>query len=142
MLYYCTNTHTPNANPRTLFQAYIAAGQRLKIYQLDISLQGSTPATAPVLMDWIIQTTAGTASSLTAQKQDRGIGETIQGSFTKDFTAEPTAGATLIPFSLHQQATWPQRMPFEIIVKGDERVGLRYRSSTYVPVTYTVYVEE
>ncbi len=142
MRYYCYNTVTPNANPRTLFHVLAPTNHRITIWGLDIGMKGSTPATAPVPLDWCIQSTAGTGSALAPQYQDRGIDDAKLATLTKDFTAEPTFGAILIEFPMHQQAVVLWRPPYPIIVKGGERVGLRYKSATFVPVTFTIYVEE
>ena len=142
MRYYVSNTLTPNTNPRTLLQIAAPTNQRVRIIAAEIGMAGSTPATPPVLFDWCIQNTAGTASAATVQYQDRGIDETKLATVLKDFTTEPTLVATLIVFPVHQQGTYPWRPPWPIIVKGAERVGFRYRSGNFVPVTFTVYVEE
>lgn len=142
MRYYAYDTHTPDANPRTLFQVLAPANQRITIYGGDFSLGGADPSTAPVLFDWLIQTTAGTASALTPQYQDRGIAETKLATLQKDFTAEPTAGSILIYFTIHQQGTYLWRPVFPIVVGGSERIGLRYRSATFVAVTFTLFIEE
>lgn len=142
MKYYVYNTLTPNNNPRTLLQISAPTNQRVRIVGAEIGLGGSTPASPAVLFDWCIQNTAGTSSAATPQYQDRGIDETRLATLAKDFTTEPTLVATLIGFPIHQQGTYPWRPPFPIIVKGAERVGLRYRSGNFVPVTFTVYIEE
>lgn len=142
MRYYAYNLHTPNANPRTLFQVLAPANQRITIHGGDFGLGGSDPSTAPVLFDWLLQTTAGTASALTPQYQDRGIAETKLATLQKDFTAEPTASSILIYFTIHQQGTYLWRPVFPIVVGGGERVGLRYNSATFVAVTFTLFIEE
>lgn len=142
MRYYLTDTVTPTSNPQTLFQVAAPTNQTVRILGADISLQGSTPATAPTPLDWIIQTTAGTGSAATGQLEDRGGDDSIRSTMLTDFTAEPTAGSILIEFAIHQQGTAFWRPPFPIKVKGSERVGLRYKSGVYVPVVLTVYLEE
>lgn len=140
--YYAQITKTPTKNPHTLFQVSVPSGQKVQILGADFGFQGATPATTPIPMAWLIQTSAGTASTLTPQKQDRGVDETVQASLLKDFTVEPTAGNVLINLSVHQQAAWPWRPAFPIVVKGGERVGLRYGSGTFVPVSITIYLKE
>lgn len=142
LTFYAQDQVTPIVNPQTLFQVSVPTGQRVRITGADITLQGSTPASTPIPFEWLIQTSAGTASSLTPQKEDRGADETIQATLLKTFTQEPTAGAVLIQFSLHQQASGLWRPPRPMIVKGGERVGLRYSSGTFVPVSFTIYLEE
>jgi hypothetical protein len=142
MEFTAVKTKLPDANPRTLFQALAPAQTRVHIFGAEIGLRGSTPATTGIWFDWLIQTSAGTSSELTGQKRDRGADESIQTTLYQDFTAEPTAGAVLINFSIHQQSQYPWRPSFPIIVKGGERVGLRYKSATYVEVVLTIYMEE
>ncbi len=60
----------------------------------------------------------------------------------KNFTTEPTLGSQIMEISIHQQGTFPWRPPFPIMVAGGERVGLRYRSGTFVNVSFTVYLTE
>lgn len=146
MRYYAYDSLTPDngATPlRTLFQVLAPANHRVTIYGADISLGGADPSTAPVLFDWLIQTSAGTSAGLTPQYQDRGIVETKLATLLKTFTgAEPTGPTTLIYFTCHQQGTYLWRPMFPIVVGGGERVGLRYNSATFVAVTFTVFIEE
>ena len=148
MRYYTYDSLTPDngATPlRTLFQVVAPANQRVKIYGADFSLGGADASTQPVLFDWLLQTSAGTSAGLTPQYQDRQTvpKQTYQATLLKTFTgAEPTGPTTLIYFTCHQQGTYLWRPLFPIWVGGGERVGLRYNSSTFVAVTFTVYIEE
>ncbi len=142
MKYTLIDTVTPTANPQTLFQVLAPTNQNVRIHGVDLTLQGSTPASAPIPFDWLIQTTAGTGSTATAQKQDRGQDDSIRAGLQTDFTSEPTAASVLIVFSVHQQASAFWRPPFPIIAKGSERLALRYKSATFVPLSFTVYLEE
>lgn len=144
MRYYAYQVVTPNANPRTLFQVGAPANQRVLIHGGDFSLAGSDPSTVPVLFDWLLQDDAGTASGLTQQYQDRQTSplQTVQATLQHTATVEPTPNSILIYFTIHQQGTYLWRPVFPIWVGGGEFVGLRYRSSTYVDVTFTLYIEE
>lgn len=142
MFYTAPHTVTPTANPQTLLQIYAPTNQRIKVHGLDIGFRGSTPASAPIPLDWLVQGSAGTASSLSPQKQDRGLDASIQGTLTVNFTSEPSSSNVLVTFPLHPQTTALWRPPFPLIVKGGERVGLRWNSGVYVPVTFTLYLEE
>lgn len=143
MIYTATVSHLPTASPRTLIQIRPPDNQRVKIIGADIGLQGSQPASTPIRLDWIVQTTAGTASSLTGQKQDRGADETIEAKLFKDFTVEPSPAAfPIAEISLHQQHSIPWYPPRPLIVKGGERVGLRYISGVFVNVSVTLHLEE
>jgi len=143
-------SRTPARNPETLFQLIAAANHRVTILGADVSLQGSTPGTAPVVFQFLIQTDAGTPgtspTTLTPQKNDRGYDETIQTTFSAfDGTGSPAnpAGTTKIAeFSLHEQGLFPWRPPFPFVVKGGERIGLNYARASFVPVSVTLYCEE
>ena len=145
--FYLAVSVTPGVNPETLVQIEAAANHRIEVLGMDIGLGGSTPATTPIPLDWIIQTNGGTnPTALTAQKQDRGYDETITGTFQGydgGTAVEPTDdGAILCALSLHQQGFLPWRPPFPLVAKGAERIGLRYKSATAVAVNLTLYCRQ
>jgi len=142
MLFTATHVHVPNADPRTLLQIHAPQDEEIKILRGEITLQGSQPASTPILFDWVIQSTAGTATTLTPQKNDRGQDEEIKCKLWKDFTGEPSAGDTVWQGFIHQQGAWPWTPAFPLKVKGGERLGLRYRSGTFVAVSFTFYLAE
>jgi len=142
MKFYVTETKTPTSNPQTLIQVLAPTNTRVRILGAEIGLRGSTPATTPIAFDWVIQTSAGTSTAITGQKRDRGCDESIRATILTDFSAEPTGTTQVVTFSMHQQAMYPWRPRIPILVKGGERVGLRYRSATYVETVLTLYVEE
>ena len=142
LIFTAVNSLQPDVNPRTLFQVRPPDDQRVTIYGAEICLQGASPASTPVLFDWVIQTTAGVASVLTGVKQDRGVSEGIQAKMQKNFTGEPTAGSQIAAFSIHQQGTIPWTPRFPLNVGGGERVGLRYRSGEFVNLTFTIHMSE
>jgi len=150
-------SRTPKSNPETLFQLVAAANHRVTILGADISLQGNTPANAPVVFQWFIQTDAGVfgtdPTTLTPQKNDRGYDEAIQTTFnaydgesggppaTPDAT-EPTGTTKIAEFSIHEQGIFPWTPRFSFVVKGGERVGFKYARATFVPVSVTLYCTE
>jgi len=142
MLFTGTNQHVPNASPRTLCQIHAPQDEQVKILGADITLQGSQPASTPILLQWVTQATAGNATSLTPQKNDRGSTEAVKSKLFKEFTAEPTTGVVLWQGYLHQQGSWPWVPRFKVLVNGGERVGLVWNSGTFVPVSFTIYFEE
>jgi len=136
-------TCTPAANPTTIFQVLAGSAVYVHITGIDLSLRGASPATAPVPFDWVVQSTAGTMTSQTPVRQDRGLTKTISSTCTVNATVEPGGNTpTIWVCSLHQQATLYWRPVFPIRLEPSERVGLRYRSSTYVEVAFTIYLEE
>lgn len=135
--------HTPNANPRTLFQVVAPASQRLLLLGIELMPLGATAATAPIPFDVVRQTTAGTASSLSAVKTAPDAAESVQATAQQTFTAEPTLGESKFQFSLHQQGSRLWTPPSgAIVIAGGERWGLRYLSSTFVQVKVQAFFEE
>ncbi len=142
-------SYTPDANPETIMQILAGTNHRVVIAGADISLQGTTPSNAPVIFDFLVQTTAGTAGSgattVAEVLQDRGQDEDPELTITcydGSGAAEPTASSVIAEFSIHEQGTFPWRPEKPIIVKTAERVGLRYKRATFVAVSVTLYCEE
>lgn len=148
--FYLTSSVTTGdlANPRTLVQIQAAADHRITILGLDIGLQGATPATTSVPIDFVIQTGSGTGgAAVVPQKVDRGYDESILGTFLEfgSGDTEPTLDSPakiLIEWSIHQQGHAFYRPPRPIVIKGGERVGLRYKSGTSVAVSWTLHCEQ
>lgn len=134
-----TTAIQPTINPQTVLQVYSPQDMVVQIARLEFGLQGSAPATVPITFDWIIQTSAGTATELKPTKTYRGADEAIQTKLYKDFTKEPTEGSQLISFGIHQQGSLFWEPPVELLVMGGERVGLRYKSSNFVNMILTIY---
>ncbi len=158
--YYVTDSQTPaRADPQTLVQVLAAASHRIVIPAVDIGFEDDDPATTPFVLEWLLQTDAGTnGTSVTPQKGDRGYDESIQGTFleyqTNAGAAEPTSSGTspaypedvLAAISLHRQASIMWVPAFPIIVKGGERVALRLSGhggvGNTIVVAFTLYCEE
>lgn len=142
--YTATFAVTPAANPRTLVQVYAATGRPVNIMGMDIALRGSTPATAPIPFDFVVQTSAGVGTTLATVLNDRGLDDSPSSTVTATYTTEPTGTTQIIVLGFHQQSAAFWRPPFghELIVKGEERVGFRYRSGSYVETTVTLYLQE
>jgi len=86
----------------------------------------SSPGTVAPEVDLLIQTTAGTMSSATPQKEDQRISDSIQTTAQKTATAEPTAGAVLRRY-MTQPGGFEIRFSEddEIRLAGATRLGLR-----------------
>lgn len=138
-------TVTPSNNPETIAQFLAPTNQRVKLTAIEVIPLGSTGATAPITWGLAIQDGAGTSAddSSSLQKTPPLADETIQTTVRKTFTAEPSGNSYIHTFGSHQQAprTW---MPPDgaIVIEGGDRVGLRYRSATFVNATYRFHLEE
>lgn len=145
MLYTVIETINTTSTPQTLVQILAPSSQRVYVRGLMIALQGSTPASAPINFDWVVQTSLGTGTPVTEVLVDRGQDDNKRATINTDYTVEPNLGTSFIGFSLHQQGTWPWQTPnreFDPMAKGNERIALRYLSATKVQVTITLYIEE
>jgi hypothetical protein len=138
-------TVTPDEDPWTICQFVAAANQRAVLQSVELSPLGSTGASAPLDFEVGVQTTAGDLSAGSFQATVPTPSETIQTSviYKTSGDAEPAATTVLETFSLHQQATmrwYPQAG--EIIIEGGTRLGLLYKSSTYVAMQVCCKLEE
>lgn len=147
--YTLVRSRTPVVNPETLFQLVAASNHRIEVLGMDISCQGNTPANAPPVFDLLTQSDAGNSgtspTTLTPQLVDRGQDETIQGAaaaYDGSSPTEPTPGVRIWEESIHEQGTLQWRPPRPFVVKGGERIGLRYKRATFVAVSVTIYCEE
>lgn len=146
---YIAEGITPDADPRTLAQFEVAAGDRVVLHSIEVDPLGSLGASPPLEFDLIKQTTDGTSDDDTAaiEKMDPVFSEAIGLKVRKNFSgAEPTSsGNPKYRFSIHQTGSrlWvPQNVYREIIMQGAERWGLRYVQSSYYDVSLTFHLEE
>src|SRR5262245_36182866 len=89
---------------KTMLQLLAAANQAVKVGELSMSFNGTSNTNAPIYVEAVKQTSAGTMSASTLQKDDAGRAETIQTTGTNTATIEPTdAGAVLVTEYVHPQ---------------------------------------
>lgn len=126
----------------TLAQLIAATNQRVKVERIRISGKGTLNTDAPVLIEILKQTTAGTSSSLTLNKLNDNDGETLQTTALQTFTVEPTAGNIKAGQYVHPQASYDFVFPpgRELWIKGGERLGIRANTPTQA-TTYAVSIE-
>ena len=89
--------------------------------------RGISNTQAPGLVEFLRQTTAGTASALTARKKQPSRTETLQATAQEDFTVEPTSTDVVRNHTVHPQTDLEIRDGFgnEMEVEGGGRLGLR-----------------
>lgn len=111
----------------TLLQIVAPTNQRLKIREWSVSFDGTSNTAAPIKVEVVRQTTAGTMSALTLVKNDASQSETIQSSAQHTASAEPTTTDVMKSELVHPQQGFCWQAPFggEIKVKGGERIGIR-----------------
>lgn len=139
-------TKVHDANLVTVAQFLIASDWRAILHAIQISPQGATSATPPLIWEWGLQDTAGTAESANADivKQPPAYSEDTKTTAQKNFTAEPATTTVHDPISLHAQSSHLWRPPFGPFVMLEEtRWGLRYPAGQQaITVKYEFYLEE
>lgn len=130
---------------KTLLQVVAAANHRIKIVEWSISFQGITATGAPILVEVLRQTTAGTTSALTPRKLDDSADETLQVTARHDASAEPTDGGLVLYTELvHPQTgyTWFAPVGREILIGGGDRLGLRVTAGASIDAIARMVGEE
>ena len=120
-------SNATTTSTKTLAQVVAATNQRVKVKEISISFQGTNVTAAPIEVDILRQTTAGTMSANTPSKVNSSDSETLQTTAQENATAEPTAGAVLYTEFVHPQTGFLWQAPFggEFIVPGGTRLGVR-----------------
>lgn len=130
---------------KTIIQLVAPTNQRLKILQWGISFKGVTNSDAPIKVDLVEQSTAGTSSALTCYREPDGGSETVQGTAREAVTVEPTLTNVMESHEVHPQGgsfDWvaPQLNP--ILMAGGKRVGIRVTAGVSIScVAYFRYEE-
>lgn len=146
-------TMVTNTAIKTILQLVAATNQRVKINEWDVAFNGTSNTGAPILVEVLRQTSAGTGlSALTLAKKNASDQETLQttglfGILAAVNTAEPTdAGASAIIFDefVHPQQgyAWRARFGDDLRIQGGTRMGLRTTAGTSVNVTARLGCEE
>ncbi len=111
---------------KTIIQIVAAANHRVLVHEWGISFDGTSNTDAPIEVELLRQTTAGTMSALTAIAVYEGLDETIQTTGLHTASAEPTGTTLLRGMQIHPQGGVVWQAPFgqAIIIEGATRVGI------------------
>ena len=111
---------------KTLLQLVTTAHQRIVLKEVSLSWKGISNTAAPVLVELLYQTTAGTMTAANPVAEDVGAGETLQTTGQRDATAEPTARNIIRSWEVHQQSGFLWQGEILISPGGtSRRIGLR-----------------
>lgn len=124
------------SSAKTILQVIAATNTRVKISRLDIASDGITPTDPGILLDLLIQSTAGTMSALTPIKWRSSDGETLQTTAQKTSTGEPTPGNILQSFFYNEQTWMPLIFDPPLEVIGGTRLGVRATPGTLTATTH------
>ena len=89
---------------KTLVQVSPGTNHPVKIDGYAIFFKGIDNLGEPIQVDLLLQTTAGTSSTLTPKKLTQTDTTSIDTSALETFTVEPTAGDVLLSFYVHPQS--------------------------------------
>ena len=114
------------AAAQTLIQLLAPTNQRVKLCEIGISFNGTVNTAVPVLVQLMLQTTAGTRTTGSPITEDGDDAETIQTVTGITFTVEPTYSSILRQWYVHPQtgAVLPLPIQRPITVKGAQRIAL------------------
>lgn len=129
---------------KTLLQVVAAANHRVKIHEMSVSFNGTSNTDAPILVEVLTQSTAGTMSALTLVKGNSSDDETLQTTGLHTATVEPTAGSVLKAEYVHPQTgfLWQALYGKEQIIPGGTRLGIRVTATVSVNAVARMEGEE
>jgi hypothetical protein len=130
---------------KTGLQISAPANQRVAVQQVTVSFDGLVNTNAPVKVQIMRQTTAGTATSTaTIVRKDNDASTAIQTTVQDGFTVEPTYSDILWTCFVHPQTgiIYPLPIPGEIVLAGGGRLGVVCIAAQAVDVLVSVEGEE
>lgn len=127
---------------KTILQLIAPTNQALRVQGFGIGFAGVSVTDAPIVVELLRQTTAGTVTGRTPLK--RGVsGTAIQATGGENASAEPTASDILWSMQIHPQSG--AEVSFvgrEILMDGASRLGLRVTAGVAVNVRAHIDFEE
>lgn len=129
---------------KTLAQIVAAAQQRVLIKEIAVSFKGTSNTNAPIIVELLRQTDAGTMSALTLVKRNADDGETLQTTANHTATAEPAGTTAIWAWEIHPQQGVHWQAPFggEFIINGGDRLGVRVTAANDVSAKVSIHGEE
>lgn len=120
-----------SATAKTALQIVAASNHRTLLHAISLGGNGVTAADPPAKVALLIQTTAGTMSSLTPAKENAGDDETIQTTAQHTATVEPTDSTEKWSDYLHMQtATGVIKFVPPLVIPGGTRLALKVTPGT------------
>ncbi len=116
----------------TVLQLVAPANQRLRVVSPWASFSGVVAADAPIQVQIVYQSTAGTMSALTIVKNNPGQAETLQATAQHTATVEPTLVSVSWNIYVPPTMGYEKLVPLgdEYWVDGGDRIAIRVISGT------------
>lgn len=130
---------------KTLVQVVAAANHAVLINSISISFKGTSNTAAPIEVQVVRQTTAGTMTSLSPVKSPDDSDETLQTTAQHTATSEPTSTDVLARELVHPQTghTFPfKALDKPIKIGGGDRLGVLVNAGVDVSAVVTIDAEE
>lgn len=141
-----TGERTLSVATQTVLQIQAPSNQRIAINEWQLSLQGTDSSHAPVKVQVVRQTDAGSgSSSVTPVKINSADDETPQATVIRNPTGEPTTTDIIDEVFVPPNGgiyTWGPGNTGSLIVKGAERIGFRIVAGNANDYVFTVKYEE
>lgn len=130
---------------KTVLQLKTASNHAAILKEAGISFQGVTNSAAPIKVELLRQSTAGTAGTTPTQgKHNPDDSETIQTVAKSNFSSEPTAGTVLHTFYIHPQSgqIYPLPILAPLKIPGNTYFGMRVTAGADISCAPYFTVEE
>ncbi len=131
---------------KTMQQLLAATNQCVKVGEYSMSFNGTSNTNAPIYVELVVQTSAGTfTNTTTIVKEDSARAETIQTVAKDTASAEPTdSGAVKENQYVHPQTGFLWQAPYarEIFIVGAARLGFRQTAANSVSAGCRINAEE
>ncbi|WP_254512848.1 hypothetical protein [Anatilimnocola floriformis] len=127
------------ATAKTVLQLVAPSNHRVKVQRLSVSFEGTNTTDAPVQIDIVRQTTAGTSTGTTPVKDNDSDAETLQTTANRAASDEPTTTDLLDSKMCHPQG----RIDFgPFTIPGGGRIGIRCNAPNAVDCIASAVFEE
>jgi hypothetical protein len=129
---------------KTIIQVVAAANHAVLIKEMSVAFAGTSNTAAPILVEVVRQTDAGTSTALTPVKDPDDSAETLQSTARHTATAEPTTTDVLMSEYVHPQTGYTWQAPFGQAIKvgGGDRVGIRVTAGADISSSARMVCEE
>jgi len=118
---------------KTLLQLIAPSNQALRIEAFGIGFKGIVVTDPPVLVELILQSTAGTGTARAPVRRAPGPTATLQATGFENFTGEPTTDRTIWVNTIHPQASGEiPLLDRSIVIDATERLGVVVTTSVSV----------
>jgi hypothetical protein len=141
-----TDPIATGTSAKTLLQIVAASNHAVLVRSVSVSFQGTSNTAAPIQVDLVRQTDAGTTttSASTIKKDPDDSAESLQTTVRDSASAEPTTTDVLFSTYVHPQTGYDVYFPRdqEIKIGGGDRLGVRVTAAASVNAIVTAGGEE